>query len=111
MDSNTFKSLVNRVKSEDFDDDKASAIKTTVQTAQRISAAQMAYLLKLISFEDTQLDVAKAGYKYTADPDSYGNTVGGVFSFSDAKEELNAYIRQNPHPPPTPSVVHIHHFH
>lgn len=114
MDSDTFNSLVRRLKEEDFDDDKASAIKTTVQAAKRVSASQMAQLLKFISFDDTQLEVAKAGYQYTSDPHSYGNIVGGVFSFDDAKEELNTHIRQNPHPPPAPTPpqnVYVHHIH
>jgi hypothetical protein len=103
MDSHTFNNLISSLKKGDFDDDKADAIKTTVQAAKCVSASQMVQLLKFISFDDTKLEVAKMGYQYTTDPHSYGNTVGGIFSFSDAKDELNAHIRQNPHPPPKPA--------
>jgi hypothetical protein len=74
-----------------------------LQAAKCVSASQMVQLLKFISFDDTKLEVAKMGYQYTTDPHSYGNTVGGILSFSDAKDELNAHIRQNPHPPPEPA--------
>jgi hypothetical protein len=72
----------------------------------------MAQLLKFISFDDTKLEVAKAGYQYTTEPHSYGNTVGRMLSFSDAKEKLNEHIRKHPHQPPPPPqpTVHVHHF-
>lgn len=110
MDSHTFGNLVSSLKQGDFDDDKADARKTTVRTAKCVSASQMAQLLKFISFDDTKLEVSKAGYEYITDPHSYGNTVGRVFSFSDDKEKLNAHILRNPHPPPpTPApIAHLH---
>jgi len=107
MDSSTFNSLVSSLKQTSFDDDKADAIKTTVQSAGEVSADQMVQLLKFISFDDTKLEVAKAAYQHATDPDSFGNVVGRIFSFSDAKEELNKHIRQNPKKPPT-KVPHPH---
>jgi hypothetical protein len=35
-------------------------------------------------------------YPYTADRYSNGNIVGKGFPYSDDKEKLNEYIRQNP---------------
>lgn len=113
MNQSAFTSLVSSLKEISFDDDKADAIKTTVQAAHKVSVSQVIQLLKFISFDDTKLEVAKAGYQYTTDPDSYGSTVGRAFSFSDAKEELNAHIRENPHKspeppkPPPPQIVII----
>jgi hypothetical protein len=112
MDSSTFNNLISSLKQIGFDDDKADAIKTTIQSARKISATQMVQLLKFISFNDTKLEVAKAAYQYTTDPRDFGSVVGGAFSFSDAKEELNAHIRQNPHKSPVPpKVVIIHDCH
>ncbi len=95
MNSYTFDNLVSSLKNSRFDGDKVDAIQTTVQAAGRVSGAQMVELLKFISFNDSKLEAAKAAYRYTTDPYSYGNIVGQALAYSSDKDKLNEYIRQN----------------
>jgi len=85
------------VKNSGFDDDKVDTIKTSIHAARIISPSQVAQLLKLISFEDGRLEVAKMVFHHVChcDRGSYASIVGEVFSFSDANSELNEYIRQH----------------
>jgi hypothetical protein len=96
MDSDTFENLVSSLEESRFDSDKVDIIITTVQAAECVSADQIVELLEFISFHDSKLQVAKAGYRYTTDPDSYGDIVVEAFTYSDGKAKLNEYIRQNP---------------
>lgn len=97
MDSCTFHELVNSVEESSFDADKVDTIKTSIHAAGHISPSQVAQLLKLISFEDGRLEVAKMAFHHVChcDRGSYASIVGGAFSYSDAKSKLNEYIRQH----------------
>ncbi|CAF3478045.1 unnamed protein product [Rotaria sp. Silwood1] len=93
MNSSTFDNLINSVNKTSFTDDQVDLIKTTIQSVRIISAQQVVQLMKLISFDGAKLEVAKMAYPYTCDRGSYASIVGDALSFSDAKSELNEYIR------------------
>ncbi|UJR32522.1 hypothetical protein I4U23_019984 [Adineta vaga] len=96
MDSASFNNLISSVEEASFDDDKVSTILSTIQSVGRISPQQVVQLMGLISFEDGQLKVAKQAYRAVSREyrGSYASVVGKALSFSDAKAELNEYIRQ-----------------
>ena len=100
MDPCAFNNLISSVNSIGFSDEQVDTIKTTIHAAGRVSAFQVAQLIKLLSFDDSKLDVAKMAYHYCSsgycnDRASYASIVGAEFSFSDAKGELNEYIRHH----------------
>ncbi|CAF4147177.1 unnamed protein product, partial [Rotaria magnacalcarata] len=92
--STNFNHLLEAVKKSAFKDDQVDLIETTIRSNWIISSSQVVQLMKLIPFDDGKLAVAKAAYRYACDQGSYPSVVSGALTFSDAKEELNKYIRQ-----------------
>ncbi|CAM4946437.1 unnamed protein product [Rotaria socialis] len=95
MNSTNFNHLLEAVKKTAFEDDKVDLIETTIRSNRIISSSQVVQLMKLIPFDDGKLAVAKTAYRYAYDQGSYPSVVSGALIFSDAKEELNKYIRQH----------------
>ncbi|CAF2765910.1 unnamed protein product [Rotaria sp. Silwood2] len=93
MNSSTFDNLINSVKKASFSDNQVDIIKTTIQSVEIISTWQVVQLMKLLSFDNAKLEVAKMAYPYTYDQGSYASIVGDALTFSGAKSELNEYIR------------------
>ena len=57
------------------------------------SSAQIAQIMRLLSFESSRLQVAKFGYDFVADPENY-YLVNDVFWFSSSIRELDRYINR-----------------
>lgn len=93
MNQQSFNDLVSSLKKGGFTDNKVGTALASISAAGSITSAQVAQLVKLISFSDAQLEVAKGAYPYAKDKASYASVVGAALSFSDTKEKLNEFIR------------------
>jgi len=73
-----------------FDDTKLGLAKQLIQS-NCMFADQVRDLVALMSFDDSQLELAKFAYGYTYDPGNYFK-VSQAFNFESSVEELNEYI-------------------
>jgi hypothetical protein len=96
MNPAAFSNLISTLESSSFDDDKVNTIKTFIHAARVVSPTQIAQCMRLITFGNSKVEVAKMAYRYIPDNDkgSYASIVGKEFSFSKEKNELNEYICQ-----------------
>ena len=92
MDDRDFKQAKTAIEETSFDDTRLSTAKQIVET-NCLDANQVAALVKLMKFDDSQLDLAKYAYGYCIDPGNYFKVVN-VLKFDSSKAELNEYIRQ-----------------
>jgi len=83
--------IVKTLRAEPFDETRQKLAKQIVTARVRFNSAQVRDLLKLFTFEETRLALAKAAYEYVVDPESYF-VVSQGFTFSDSKEDLTRYI-------------------
>jgi hypothetical protein len=88
----------------DFEDAKATITQTTFEDTKQSSAksiisanclttTQVLALVKLFTFEQTKIDIAKYAYAYCIDKNNYFKVVN-AFTFDASKAELNEYIQQ-----------------
>ena len=80
------------VSKETFEDDKLTLAKQAIPGAN-MTAAQLANIARVFSFENTKLEFLKFAYPFCIDPNKYF-LVNDVFSFSSSKDELRRYIGQ-----------------
>jgi hypothetical protein len=85
--------ILKAVKRENFDDNKlAVARQITTSAKGRIASRQVADILKLFTFDDRRLDLAKSAYDCVLDPWNY-HLVYETFKFSSNRETLSEYIQ------------------
>lgn len=90
MSDNDFYSLKSVVANASFDSNKLMIAKQAIAN-NYLTAAQVAELANLMSFESNKLDLAKSAYTFTVDKQNYF-LLNNVFSFSSSIRELNNYI-------------------
>lgn len=90
MSDGDFCALKNTVANASFDNNKLLIAKQALAN-NYLTAAQVAELADLMTFESNKLEFAKCAYKYTIDKNHY-YMVNNVFSFSSSVNELNKYI-------------------
>jgi hypothetical protein len=78
------------ISSKSFDDSKLTIAKQIISTNCLLSS-QVRELMKLFSFEDSKLELAKYAYGYTYDTGNYFK-VNDAFTFESTIDELNTYI-------------------
>lgn len=90
MNPNAFSNALRAIENQTFDSDQVRLAKQIIRT-NRISSQQIAQIMELMSFESSRLAIAKFGYQFVADPQSYF-VVNDVFWFSSSVRELDRFI-------------------
>jgi hypothetical protein len=85
-----FNAALASIRRQGFDDTRLSTAKQ-ISSTNCLTAAQVAQICRLFSFEETKLDFAKFAYTQCTEPQSYFR-VNDVFSFSSSVDELNAFV-------------------
>ncbi|MFN3917374.1 MAG: DUF4476 domain-containing protein [Flavobacteriales bacterium] len=94
MDAGSFSNFMSAVKTESFDNDKLTLVKTYLNNSW-LTSDQVAQMMDAFSFEKNKLEAAKFAWHRVTDPNSYF-IVNKKFSFSSSGRDLNKYIQQNP---------------
>jgi hypothetical protein len=94
MTQQNFDALKAAVKKEAFDNTRLNIAKQA-GAANYFSAAQVKEFIQIFSFDESRLDLAKFLYNRTTDKANYF-TVNDAFTYSDSKDKLSEYIRQQP---------------
>lgn len=89
-----FKDMVRSLKAETFDDQRLALGRQILGSARgRLQSRQVRELLKLFSFDDRRLELAKAGYDAVTDPWAY-HVVNDTFIFATNREALARHIQE-----------------
>ena len=94
MAPQSFEALKATLRNEGFDNSRLNIAKQAA-AANIFSAAQVKEVMQLFSFDESRLDIAKTFYPRTIDKGNYF-TVSDAFTFSNSKDALMEFIRQNP---------------
>ena len=91
MRANDFENAKKIIAKENFEDEQ---LKTMFQIIQNncLSTNQIAQLLKMKTFDDARLKIAKFAIDYCVDPNNY-YTLNYLFTFSSSKNELIDYAQ------------------
>ena len=92
MDPERFRILVAEVKKQGISSNKVAAIRTSIKSEGRISSEQVADLVKLISFDADQLEVAEMAYEYSTNRGAYAIVVGKAFKYGSTREKLSEFL-------------------
>lgn len=90
MNQQNFNQFLNTLKSTSFDNSKEELIKTQLNSAD-FTSDQVTQMLKLFSFDNSRLSVAKMCYNTCPDKQNYLNVVN-TFTFDNSKNELTKYM-------------------
>lgn len=93
MNNATFSSFLNVIKNTKFDEERVSIIKQQLNT-NRITSEQIKALMKVLSFDENRLEVAKFAYTRCADQNNYF-IIYPAFQFESSAKELRDYISRN----------------
>lgn len=87
--------MLRTLKNEDFDDKRLALARQIVTSARagRLQSRQVREMLKLFSFDDRRLELAKAAYGSVTDPWAY-HVVNEAFDFATNREALARYIQE-----------------
>jgi hypothetical protein len=91
VEADDFNQIKESISKESFSSTKISLAKQILRTKQCFSVRQVSELLRLITFEDARLDLAKFAYEYTTDRDNYYK-IADVFTFSKSKDDLMKFL-------------------
>jgi hypothetical protein len=86
-----FSQITNSIKKESFNSTKVTLTKQILRSKQCFTTRQVKEIVKLFSFDDSRLEIAKYAWDYTIDRDNYYQ-VADVFSFSSSKENLMKFL-------------------
>lgn len=87
-----FESIKKSMQAENFDDTKLKLAKEIVQS-KCLKSVQLTEILKMLTFENNRLELAKFAYPYIFDADNYYK-VTDAFEFSSTKDELLEFIKK-----------------
>lgn len=90
MTSTNFQSALESIKSKSFEDTKITTIKQIVK-ANCISVSQLSQIIKLLTFEESKVEIAKFAYDYVSDTNNYFQ-INDLFTYSSSVDELNEYL-------------------
>ena len=91
MNTTDFGDALETVRTAKFDDTKMSSAKEIIAT-NCMSTNQILSLVKLLTYEDNKLELAKYAYGYCVERNNYFKVVN-AFTYESSKEELNDYIK------------------
>ncbi len=86
-----FVQVKDAISKQSFNSTKVTVAKQVIAAKQCFSADQVREIVKLFSFEDSRLEIAKYAYDYCIEKRNYFK-VNDAFSFSSSTEELAKYI-------------------
>jgi hypothetical protein len=90
MTSTSFQSALESIKSKSFEDTKITTVKQIVK-ANCITVSQLSQIIKLLTFEESKVEIAKFAYDYVSDTNNYFQ-INDLFTFSGSVDELNEYL-------------------
>lgn len=95
-----FADLLKSLRAEVMDDNRKSLARQMLSGRPRFLSRQIRDLVKLFTFDDGRLEIAKYAYDSVLDPENY-YLVNQAFTFNDRKESLARYIesRRTERPP------------
>lgn len=88
---NEFDQILSTIRKESFNSAKVTLAKQILRSKQCFTTIQVREMLRLFSFDDSRLEMAKFAYDFTTDPENY-YMVADVFTFSSSREELMKYL-------------------
>lgn len=88
---NEFLQIKESIQKEGFNSTKLTIAKQIIRSKQCFTSTQMTDLVRLFSFEDSRLELAKFGWDYTIDRENYYR-VADALTFSKSKEELMKFL-------------------
>ncbi len=91
IEADEFTQIKATVSKESFENTKLTLAKQIFRSKQCFTVVQVSELLRLFSFEDSKLDLAKYAFEFTLDRSNYYQ-VADVFSFSKSKDELMKFL-------------------
>lgn len=86
-----FDQIITSIRKESFNSTKVTLAKQILRSKQCFTTVQVREMLKLFSFDDSRLEMAKFAWEFTTDRDNYYQ-VADVFTFSSSKEELMKWL-------------------
>lgn len=91
VDSFQFESIKSSIEEKEFEDSRLKSCKQNI-AGKCMSTDQIKSILKLLSYEESRLEVAKFAFEYTHDIENY-HLLNEVFSFGSSKKELEQYLK------------------
>lgn len=91
VSSSDFTSIKASIEKESFNTTKVTLTKQILRSKQCFTTEQVSELLRLISFEDSKLELAKFAWDFTLDKENYYK-IADVFTFSSSKESLMKFL-------------------
>lgn len=86
-----FSNIRESIKRENFNSTKLTIAKQIIRSKQCFTTRQISELVKLFSFDDTRLELAKFAYEFTTDRENFYQ-IADVFTFSSSKEDLMKFL-------------------
>jgi hypothetical protein len=91
IDNDEFQRIKESIAKESFNSTKLTIAKQIIRSKQCFTSRQITDIVKLFSFDDTRLEVAKYAFEYTIDRENYYQ-VADAFTFSSSKEDLMKFL-------------------
>ncbi|NTW23165.1 MAG: DUF4476 domain-containing protein [Lentimicrobium sp.] len=91
VNADEFGQIKETISKESFNSTRLTLAKQIIRSKNCFTVWQVTELVKLFSFEDSRLELAKFAYDFTIDQDNYYK-VADAFSFSSSKEELMRFL-------------------
>jgi hypothetical protein len=92
MNDREFNQVLSSIQKEWFEGNKVKSAQHIIST-NFFTSVQVKEMLKLFTFEENKLSLAKMAYAKTVDQRAYLYTVSDVFSFNTSKDDLARFIR------------------
>jgi len=89
--SDEFGQIKESISKESFNSTKLTLAKQIIRSKQCFSTWQVTEIVKLFSFDDTRLEIAKFAFDFTIDRENYYR-VADAFAFSKSKEDLMEFL-------------------
>ncbi|MBW6491225.1 MAG: DUF4476 domain-containing protein [Lentimicrobium sp.] len=83
--------ILTSIKNESFNSTRLTLAKQILRSKQCFTTAQVKEMVRLFSFDDSRLELAKYAWDYTIDRENYYQ-VADAFSFSSNKEKLMKFL-------------------
>lgn len=87
----SMKSLISAVRAEPMDESRKAIVRQAFTDQRRFFSHQIRDLMKVFTFEDSRLEIARLGYDQVIDPENYF-VVNEAFTFIDTKRKLEQFI-------------------
>ncbi len=94
LDNRSFSEIKKSVGQQSFDEEKLTVAKNRMKASCPVRASQIASLMKMLSFSNHQLELAKYAYQYTYDKQNYSKVIE-TLTFSTDQDKLRDYIKNH----------------